>query len=113
MRVPTEAREESAGGLLMRGGEGVEQMEAGNGATGAMGVWNLAGIRGFFMRENECGPAGALDDTRGEDADDTTMPPCGLRAVVVEDEAGRKAAGCGEQRLNLLFDLAQCVGFGD
>src|ERR1700761_3036591 len=112
MRGPTETGEERAGGLLMRGGEGIKQVEAGNGAAGAVGVWNLGGIRGLFMRENECGTAGALDDTRGEDTDGAAMPAGGVSAIVVEDEAGRKAAGRGEQRLNLLFDLAQCVGFG-
>ena len=36
VRVATEPRKEFAVGLLVRGGEGVEQMEAGNGAAGAM-----------------------------------------------------------------------------
>ena len=40
------------------------------------------------------------------------MPAGSLGAVVVEHEAGGKAVGCGEQRLDLLFYLTKRVGFG-
>jgi hypothetical protein len=65
--VASEALEESVVALLVDGGEGVEEMEAGNGTARAVGC-------AVFMREDECGAVGALDDTRGEDADDAAVP---------------------------------------
>ncbi len=57
------------------GGEGVEQMEAGDGAAGAVSV-------AVFVGEDEGGASGAVDDAGGEDAEDAAMP-----GGVVEDEA--------------------------
>ena len=56
-------------------GERVEQVEAGDGATGAMGI-------AFGVGQNEGGAAGAVDDAGGEDAEDAAVP-----LGVVEDEA--------------------------
>ena len=60
VRVTAEAMEEGSGGCLiggggMRGGDGVEEVEAGDGATGAVRIRALAG-------EDEGGAAGAIDD---------------------------------------------------
>lgn len=68
--VSAEAREEGVVGLLVRGGDGVEEMEAVDGAARAVGD-------AVFMSENECGATGAVDDARGEDADDASMPAGG------------------------------------
>jgi len=65
--VASEAREERVVALFVRVGEGVEEMEAGDGAARAVGC-------AVFMREDECGTMGALDDARGEDADDAAVP---------------------------------------
>ena len=65
----------------MDGSEGVEQMEAGDGAAGAVSFFRVGG-------EDEGGTAGAVDDARGEDAEDAAMP---LR--VIEDEAPRRDVG--------------------
>src|SRR5580658_2453132 len=80
-------------------------METGNGTARAV-------RRAILVREHQSRAAGALDDARCEDADDAAMPASRLRAEVVEDKTGRKAAGCREQRFDLLFYLAQRVGFG-
>jgi hypothetical protein len=55
----------SVGGV--DGGESIEQMKAGDGATGAVGF-------AFFMGEDESGTPGAIDDTGGKDADHATVP---------------------------------------
>ena len=54
---------------------GVEEVEAGDGAAGAVGV-------AVGVGDDEGGAAGAVDDAGGEDAEDAAMP-----VGVVEDEA--------------------------
>ncbi len=70
----------------VRGGEGLEQMEAGDGAAGAMGV-------AFLVGKHKRGATGALDDAGGENAEDAAMP-----VGMVEDEAlgGEATVGIGE-----------------
>ena len=70
MGVASEAGED---GLLLfnrsgvDGGEGVEEVEAGDGAAGAV-------CGAVFVGDDERGAAGAVDDARSEDADDATVP---------------------------------------
>lgn len=57
--VAAEAGKEFIGeaiGMGMCGGECIEQMKAGNGAAGAVGL-------AFLVGEDQRGPAGSLDDT--------------------------------------------------
>ena len=70
VRVAAEADED-----IVAAFERFEQMEAGDGAAGAV---RLA----VFVAEDERGVAGALDDARGENAEDAAMP-----AIAVDDEA--------------------------
>ena len=67
----------------MDGGEGVEEMEAGDGATGAVSLL-------VFVGEDEGGAAGAVDYAGGEDAEDSAMP-----LGVVEDEDFGGIGGVG------------------
>src|SRR5581483_7241356 len=112
MRMAAEPGEERAFGLFVRCGNGVKQMKSGNGAAGAMCERNFRRICGLFMGEDQRGPPGTLDDARGEDADHTAVPAGCMGSVVVENKARGKAVGRGEQRVNLLLDLAQRVGCG-
>ena len=70
VRVAAEAHED-----IVAAFERFEQMEAGDGAAGAVGL-------AVFMAEHERGTAGALDHARGEDAEHAAMP-----AVAIDDEA--------------------------
>ena len=67
--VAAEAREEIGAGL-----DGGEEREAVDGAAGAVG-------HAVFHADHDGGLGGALDDARGENADDAAMP-----AVAVDDE---------------------------
>ena len=65
--------------------DGVEQMKAVDGAAGAVG-------HAVFDADDDGRLGGALDDARGEDADDAAMP-----AVAVDDEqavGGEFGVGC-------------------
>jgi len=64
---------EEAGAAL----KGVEQVEAVNGAAGAVGD-------AVFNADDDGGPGGALDDAGGKDADDAAMPSLALD----DEEAG-------------------------
>ena len=90
--VASEAGEESVGGvdLSVDGGEGVEEMEAGDGAAGAVGL-------AVFVGEDEGGTAGAVDYAGGEDAEDAAMPGWGRR--------GRGTGGEGLVRAAHGFEL--------
>ena len=70
MRVAAETDEDIVAAL-----ERFQQMEAGDGAAGAVGL-------AIFVTEYERGTTGALDYTRGEDAEHAAMP-----ALAVDDEA--------------------------
>ena len=72
---PKRVEERGVGVAGCDGGEGVEQVEAGDGAAGAVGL-------AVGVGEDEGGAAGAVDDAGGEDAEDAAMP-----VGVVEDEA--------------------------
>ena len=71
--VAAEAREEVGADL-----DGGEQQEAVDGAAGAVGD---SAIGAVFNADDDGRLGGALDDARGEDADDAAMP-----AVAVDDE---------------------------
>ena len=84
-------------------GEGVEQVEAGDGAARAVGL-------AVFVGEDEGGAAGAVDDARGEDAEDAAVP-----GGVVEDDAGGGEGlgfGIGAHGFELGFDGGEGFGFG-
>ena len=68
--VPAETREETAGESVMGSGDCIEQVKAGYRAARAMRDAVLVG-------DDERGATGAIDDTRGEDADYATMPAGG------------------------------------
>ena len=99
--VASEASEERGEVPMMDGGEGVEEVEAGDGAAGAVGLL-------VFVGEDEGGAAGAVDYAGGEDAEDSAMP-----GGVVEDDA---SGGEGLVRVAHGFELAldgvEGVGFG-
>ena len=80
--VASEAVEERRRVGGVGGGEGVEQVEAGDGAAGAVGV-------AVGVGEDEGGAAGAVDDAGGEDAEDAAMPV----GVVEDDAVGGVGAG--------------------
>ena len=69
MRVAAEADEN-----IVAAFKRFQQMEAGDGAAGAV---RLA----VFVAEHERGMAGALDDARGEDAEHAAMP-----AFAIDDQ---------------------------
>ena len=69
----------------MDGGEGVEQVEAGDGAAGAVG------LAVFGVGEDEGGAAGAVDDARGEDAEDAAVP----LGIVEDDALGGEGSSSG------------------
>ncbi len=81
----------------MDSGEGVEKMEAFDGAAGAMGL-------ALLVCEDEGGKAGAIDDAGGENAEDTSVP-----GGVVEDETAGEGICCV---FELGFDGLERGGFG-
>src|SRR6201994_729041 len=92
MRVAAEADEDTVAAL-----ERFEQMEAGNGAAGAVGL-------AIFVTEDERGTTGALDDARGEDAEHAAMP-----SVAVDDET---AELIDRTRCQHDVDLGKDLGLG-
>ena len=91
--VATEAGEE-----ICTAFDGIEKLEAVDGAAGAVG-------HAFFHADDDGGLGGALDDARGEDADDAAMP-----AFAIDDEkavCGQVGFGC-----EAYFDRAEGGGFG-
>ena len=82
-------------------GEGVEEVEAFDGAAGAVGV-------AIFVGEDEGRAAGAVDDARGENSEDAAMPG----GVVEDDALGEKISRCGAQGFELGFDRLEGLGFG-
>ena len=78
--------------------DGVEELEAVDGAAGAVG-------HAVLDADHDGGPGSALDDARGEDADDSAMP-----TYAIDDEkaiVGQFAAG-GQEGL----DGGECGGLG-
>ena len=101
MGVAAEAGEEFVPACDVDGGERVEQVKAGDGAAGAVGLLRL-------RSQDERGQAGAVDDARGEDAEHAAMP---LR--VVEDDALRRiGAGGRAHDRELQLDGVERGGFG-
>ena len=79
----------------------IEKMEAVDGAAGAVGNFAVGAI---LDADNDGGLGGALDDTRGEDADDAAMP-----AFSIDDkEAIGDEFGVGGEAL---LDDAESGGF--
>src|SRR5580692_11307222 len=96
VRVSAEADEDVVAAF-----ERFEQMEAGDGAAGAVGLT-------VFMTQNECGAACALDHTRGEDAEDAAMP-----SFAVDDEAALLVDRARSKHgIELDFDLVEHGLFG-
>ena len=83
--------------ISVDGGEGFEEVEAADGAAGAVGG-------AFLVGEDEGGAAGAVDDAGGEDAEDATVP-----VGVIEDDA---VGGLGVEGGEVLVDGGEGVGFG-
>ena len=81
--VAAETREEIGAGF-----DGGEQGKSVDGAAGAVGDTAIGAV---FDADDDGGLGGALDDARGENADDAAMP-----AVAVDDEkpVGGEFAGC-------------------
>ncbi len=83
--VAAEAGEEIGAAL-----DGVEELEAVDGAAGAVG-------HAVFDADNDGGFGGALDDARGEDADDAAMPAF---AVDQQQAVGGDFGVAGQQSLD-------------
>src|SRR5579862_833119 len=83
MRVSAEAREEWLGivQLSMNRSKSLEEVKAFDGASRTVGL-------SVLMSEDERRAPGAVDDARGENAEDAAMP-----VRIVEDETFR---GCGK-----------------
>ena len=95
--VAAEAGEEALG---VDGGEGVEEVEAFNGAAGAVGV-------AVLFREDDGGAAGAVDDAGGEDAEDAAMP----LGMAEDDALGWVGTGFGAKGEQLELDGFEGGGF--
>jgi hypothetical protein len=89
MRMPPKAREQSTV-FGVRCGKGVEQMKAMDGTAGAV---RLA----ILVSDHQRGPAGAVDDAGGKDADHPPMPSL-TGGGIVEHQACRQRS-----RANLVW----------
>ena len=91
MGVASEAVEERCGGVRgVRSGDGVQQVEARNGAARTVRV-------AIGVGDNECGAARALHHARGQNAQHTAMP-----LGIVEDEALARVLVCGAAQAHQL-----------
>ena len=97
VRSRPHARGRRSGEDSVAGLDGVEQMEAGDRAAGAVGL-------AIFVRDDQRGLTGAVDHARGEDADDAAMP-----AVAVDDDADRDDRGIS---CSMRVDLGEHRIFG-
>ena len=102
--VAAEASEEFGGETVVvqvSGCDGVEEVEACDGSPGAMRF-------AFLVSEYQCRSTRPIDDPRGEDTENTTVP-----VRMIEDEAfGGIGALVVQQREQVLFDGGEGLAFG-
>jgi hypothetical protein len=99
--MAAKAGKESRPGVFVYGGEGVEEVKARDGTSGAVSV-------AVFVGEDEGGAAGAVDDAGGEDAEDAAVPV----GIVEDDALGGKAGLVAAHGFKLQLDGLEGGGLG-